>query len=65
MTFTVDFGWWIVPAVITILTFGCALFMSREDGRDQYGVAAIISLGFYLMASVVSLLAWLILSLFG
>ncbi|KAA3527062.1 hypothetical protein GOZ96_04815 [Agrobacterium vitis] len=63
MTFTIGFGWWIVPAVITLLAFGYAAFMSREEGNDQYGVAAIISLGFYLMAAVVSLLAWLIWSL--
>lgn len=60
MTFTIEFGWWIIPAVITFLTFGYAAFMSRQEGTDRYGVAAIISLGFYLVASVISLLAWLI-----
>ena len=60
MTFTVEFGFWIIPAVITILSFGWAAFVSRDMGNDQYGAGAVIAFGFYLAASVVSLLAWLI-----
>ena len=60
MTFTVEFGWWLVPAVVTLLSFGTATFMSRDMGNDRFGAAAVIAFGFYLMASVVSLLAWLV-----
>ncbi|KRA63107.1 hypothetical protein [Rhizobium sp. Root651] len=60
MTFTIEFGWWIVPAIVTILSLGWAAFISRDTGNDQYGPGAVISLGFYLAASVASLLAWLI-----
>lgn len=60
MTFTVGLGLWIIPAVITILSFGWAAFISRDMGNDRYGAGAVISFGFYLAASVLSLLAWLI-----
>ncbi|GAA4169179.1 hypothetical protein [Shinella granuli] len=60
MTFTVDFGWWLVPAVITLLSFGIAAFMSRDMGDDRFGAGAVIMFGFYLMASVASLAAWLV-----
>ena len=60
MTFTVEFGLWIIPAVITILTFGYAAFMSRDLGNDRFGAGAVIAFGFYMAAAVVSLVAWLI-----
>lgn len=65
MTFTVELGWWLVPAVITLLAFGTAAFMSRDMGDDRFGVGAVISFGFHLMAAVASLLAWLVWSLFA
>ncbi|WPE22482.1 hypothetical protein [Shinella zoogloeoides] len=60
MTFTVEFGWWLIPALITLLAFGAAAFMSRDMGNDRFGAGAVISFGFYLMAAVASLLAWLV-----
>jgi hypothetical protein len=60
MTSTVDFGWWMIPFAITLATFGLAAFSSRDMGNDTYGAGAVISLGFYMAASVISLLAWLI-----
>ncbi|UXS69176.1 hypothetical protein FY145_01125 [Agrobacterium tumefaciens] len=63
MTIAIGFGWWVVPALITVLTFGYAAFMSRDMGNDRFGAGAVIAFGFYLLASVASLLAWLIWSL--
>jgi hypothetical protein len=60
MEITIGFGWWLIPAVITLLSFGISAFMSRDLGNDRFGAGAVIALGFYLMAAVVSLLAWLI-----
>jgi len=63
MQFTIELGWWLVPAVITLVCFGAAAFASRDMGNDQYGAGAVISFGFYLAACVVSLAVWLIWSL--
>lgn len=63
MSVTIEFGWWVLPAVVTLMAFGLAAYSSRNLGKDQYGVGAYISLGFYLVASVFSLLAWLAWSL--
>jgi len=65
MELTITFGWWLIPAVITLLSFGTVTFMSRDMGNDQYGAGAVIAAGFYLLAAVVSLLAWLIWALFA
>lgn len=63
MTITIGFGWWIAPAVITIICFGYAAFMGRDMGNDRFGAGAVITFGFYLMAAVISLFAWLVWSL--
>lgn len=60
MTFTVEFGWWILPTAITSASLGFAAFCSRDMGNDQFGAGAVISFGFYMMALVCSLAAWLI-----
>ena len=60
MEITIGFGWWLIPAVITLLSLGTSAFMSRDLGDDRFGAGAVIAFGFYLMAAVVSLLAWLI-----
>jgi hypothetical protein len=60
MTITIGFGWWLIPAVITLISCGTAAFMSRDMGNDRFGAGAVIAFGFHLMAAVASLLAWLI-----
>ena len=60
MTITIGFGWWIAPAVITIIALGWAAFMSRDMGNDRFGAGAVIAGFLYLIAAVVSLVAWLI-----
>lgn len=65
MEFTVTFGWWLIPAVITLLSFVGAAFVARDIGNDPYGAGGFIALGFHLIAAVASLLAWLIWALFA
>lgn len=60
MSYTITMGWWVVPAIITIISLGTAAFVSRDMGNDQYGAGAVIALVFYLMAVAVSLIAWLV-----
>lgn len=60
MSLTVSFGWWLIPAAVSAVSFGCAAFVSRDLGNDRFGAGAVIAFGFYLLAAVVSLLAWLI-----
>jgi hypothetical protein len=60
MTVTIGLGWWLIPAAITLLCFGYAAFMARDMGNDRFGAGAIIAFVFYMMASVVSLTAWLV-----
>ena len=65
MTIIIGLGWWLVPAVVTLLSFGAAVFMSRDMGDDRFGAGAVIAFGFYMMAAVVSLVAWLVWALFA
>lgn len=60
MSYTITMGWWVVPSIITIMSLGAAAFMSSDMGNDQYGAGAVIAFVFYLIAGIVSLLAWLI-----
>lgn len=60
MFITLSLGWWMIPAAVTALSFGAAAYVCRDMGDDRFGVAAVISAGFYLAATVLSLLAWLI-----
>ena len=63
MSMTIAFGWWVAPAVVTIVAYGWAAIVSRPDGRS-YGLAAIgegaVALFFYGLATVASLAAWLV-----
>lgn len=59
MSVTIAIGWWLVPAIITLLSFGAASFMSRDMANDRYGAGAVIALGFYLISAVMALLSWL------
>lgn len=63
MTITIEFGWWVIPAVITAIAFLLAHIVGRSDGPDTFGAGAFISLMFHALAACVSLVAWLIWSL--
>jgi hypothetical protein len=62
MTFTVSFGWWLAPALVTALAF--AWSYTKQDrspaydyGRIGQGIGNAVLHG---MALIVSLIAWLI-----
>jgi len=58
MTFTIAFGWWILPLTITIGSFVLATLCSRSISRvDFYGIVALV---YNTLAIIVSLIAWLI-----
>jgi hypothetical protein len=63
MTFSVGFGWWLLPTMVTVVAFTIAVFMSRSDGSHGEFAAignAFVALVIYGMALIASLLAWLI-----
>lgn len=63
MTFTVEFGWWLLPLAVTIAAFSLAAFMNRDEGShgDYAAIGnAFVALIIYGAAMIASLLAWLI-----
>lgn len=65
MTFTIEFGWWLLPMAVTVGMFVVALRMNREadfgGGYFGEGASAMFSLINYLLVWVLpSLVAWLI-----
>lgn len=61
MTFTITFGWWLLPSVITIGLFTWANAQGPRSQRGGYGYGADISGLVYLAAAVIgSLVSWLI-----
>jgi hypothetical protein len=61
MEFSVDIGWWAVPVFVTILAFTVAGLKFVPSG--DYGAGGILNVGFLMIASIVSLIAWLIYAL--
>lgn len=60
MTLTITYGWWVLPAAITLALATIAWLMARNDGPDQYGAGAFISGFFWLLAITASLIVWLV-----
>lgn len=62
MTFTIQFGWWLLPTALTIVAFLRALELDRGNvaGRGDYGFSAFASAVYYGIALIVSLVAWLV-----
>jgi hypothetical protein len=62
MTFTVGFGWWLLPLAITIAAFAWDWWVHKDEVQaDGYSVIG-QSMGHaitFLMALVISLMAWL------
>ena len=58
MAFTVQFGFWLIPAFVTIAAFWLPHYWSRHD-KPAYGadIAGAIML---LASAIVSLFAWLV-----
>lgn len=66
MTLSLTLGWWIVPVVITLVSYLVAYLAtpSRTNSYDWYGFGTlfdgIIILFGLLAATIVSLVAWLV-----
>lgn len=65
MTINIEFGWWLIPAIITAISFIIAFW--RSDKSYAHGLSALgqaMSNAFlYLFALVASLISWLVWSL--
>jgi hypothetical protein len=64
MAFTIQLGWWVAPAFVTVALFvGWAIWGIKMDGKsggmfpDFWG--AFLQLGGYLIAALLSSFAWL------
>lgn len=65
MTISIELGWWLVPAFVTLIALLVAAW--RSDRSYTHGLGAVgqamANAFIYLVAIVVSLVAWLIWSL--
>lgn len=57
MTFTIQFGWWLIPFAVTTLSYFWAYYLS-PPAMQSYGAGAIVGLLLHALASIASLLAW-------
>lgn len=67
-TFTIVLDWWLLPLAVTLASFiGWRLFGARMEpnrgGMFPDGFGAMMELGGYLVAALISTIAWLIWSL--
>lgn len=61
MTITINASWWLFPIAVTIIAFGWAAWVDRDNqSGGDYSFAAIGSAFVYGAALIVSLFAWLI-----
>lgn len=71
MTFTIEFGTWLIPTAITFISYGMAFWFTPNSGpgSNPYtmglaplmdGLAALLYFG---VATIVSLIAWLVYAL--
>jgi hypothetical protein len=57
MTFTITFGYWLIPTFITILGYGTAIYFGTDDDPFVGSLFALLGIG---AATIVSLISWLI-----
>ena len=58
MTFTISLGWWLIPAIITILSWAkfASYNIKRRPGGDyDFGIDLIV---YFCLACVISLIPW-------
>lgn len=64
MTFTISFGWWLLPLAVTIIAFSICWWVEGYDRRRGYysrsPMEGIVSLVVWSPGIIVSLIAWLI-----
>lgn len=60
ISFTITMGWWLIPAIITLISFAFTYKVVWIDyARDDWGQGLIL-LFYGSIAAIVSLLSWLI-----
>lgn len=64
MTFTLTLGWWVLPLIVTIGAYVAAYFATpKVDHSGMFGnvaIAAIAGVLYFAVATILSLLSWLI-----
>lgn len=55
MTITLSLSWWMVPTIITLLTFAWAIFWPHKN--DECGLVSMMATG---LAAIVSLVSWMV-----
>jgi len=61
MTFTIEFGWWLVPTIISIMSSAFALYITtRKPTSPAYGFDGLADLVIFGAALIISLVSWLI-----
>lgn len=61
MTFTISLGWWLLPLAITIIAFGGAAWLAADVRPTAWlDLSALAVAVYYGIATIVSLVAWLI-----
>lgn len=56
---TITLGWWVIPAIITLIGFFVASYAARDDTGSGYG-AGIASLFLFSAWLIASMLVWII-----
>ncbi len=64
MTFTIEFGWWLLPLAVTVVSYGGAISKLSFGGGD-YSFPEVGNAILLLVATIPALAAWLIWALFA
>jgi len=59
MTFTITFGWWLLPLAVTVLSYGYAVSKFTSGGGD-YSFSEVWNGFLLIIAAIPALVAWLI-----
>jgi hypothetical protein len=62
MTFTITYGWWLLPFFITIASFAWSFWSTREEKKNPSGWIGVALVGWfsYGLATIITLVSWLI-----
>lgn len=65
MTMTISFGWWLAPAIFTAAIFLLVLLRGPKMSKDRGGMfpdalGAMLEVASYVLAALLSIIAWLI-----
>jgi len=59
MTFTIEFGWWLLPLAVTVVSYGVAISKFSYGGGD-YSFPEVGNTILLIVATIPALTAWLI-----